>query len=182
MLRAEVSQRDTYEVLQHQFLSFDVEKLLAKVIHQELKFVRKQEVLRQQVSRLPRGQEVEWLFYQVTQGDSIHAVIDRATLKKFLLLSSYLPNDNLVLAIIRRVDVDGDAKINFMEFSDILKVSHSTLAKNPLAVRASHQPPVKKVTSPLRLTHSPRIPTPEPMPAPSEIAPSEFKISEVNRE
>ena len=33
-------------------------------------------------------------------------------MKKFLVRCSYLPNDNLILAIIRRMDLDCDAKLN----------------------------------------------------------------------
>ena len=40
-LRAEVSQRKTYEVKKFQNLPFDIEKLLAKLIHKEIKFARK---------------------------------------------------------------------------------------------------------------------------------------------
>lgn len=40
-LRAEVTQRKTYEVKKFQNLPFDIEKLLAKLIHKEIKFARK---------------------------------------------------------------------------------------------------------------------------------------------
>lgn len=47
--------------------------------------------------------------------------IDCINLKQFLIKCSYLPNDNLILAIIRRTDLDGDAKLNFREFIDALR-------------------------------------------------------------
>jgi hypothetical protein len=34
--------------------------------------------------------------------------------------NSYLPNDNLLLAVIRRIDLDCDAKLNFREFIDAI--------------------------------------------------------------
>ena len=34
---------------------------------------------------------------------------------------SYLPNDNLLLAVIRRIDLDCDAKLNYNEFMDAIR-------------------------------------------------------------
>lgn len=48
-------------------------------------------------------------------------MIDRASLKSFLLRMSFIPNDNLVLAIIRRMDLDCDAKLSFMEFVEAVR-------------------------------------------------------------
>jgi len=39
-------------------------------------------------------------------------------LKRFLIKCGVLPNDNLLLAIIRRMDLDADAKLNMKEFID----------------------------------------------------------------
>lgn len=47
--------------------------------------------------------------------------IDRNSLKSFLLRFSFVPNDNLVLAIIRRVDLDCDAKLSFLEFVEAVR-------------------------------------------------------------
>jgi hypothetical protein len=38
MLRADAAQRQTYEVQNQQYLPFDIEKLLSKLISKELKF------------------------------------------------------------------------------------------------------------------------------------------------
>jgi hypothetical protein len=46
--------------------------------------------------------------------------IDADNLKLFLVRCSYIPNDNLVMAIIRRMDLDCDAKLNLLEFIDAL--------------------------------------------------------------
>ena len=47
VLRADASQRQTYEVQPQQSLQFDVEKLLSKLIHKELRFAKQQEYLKQ---------------------------------------------------------------------------------------------------------------------------------------
>ena len=47
--------------------------------------------------------------------------IDQINLKRFLIKCSVLPNDNLILAIIRRMDLDADAKLNLKEFIDAIR-------------------------------------------------------------
>ena len=42
-------------------------------------------------------------------------------MKKFLVRCSYLPNDNLIIAIIRRMDLDCDAKLNQLEFTEAIR-------------------------------------------------------------
>ena len=42
-------------------------------------------------------------------------------MKRFLIKCSVLPNDNLILAIIRRMDLDADAKLNLKEFIDAVR-------------------------------------------------------------
>ena len=44
--------------------------------------------------------------------------IDQVNLKRFLIKCGVLPNDNLLIAIIRRMDLDADAKLNMKEFID----------------------------------------------------------------
>jgi len=38
-----------------------------------------------------------------------------------LIKCSVLPNDNLLIAVIRRIDLDADAKLNFREFIDAIR-------------------------------------------------------------
>jgi hypothetical protein len=49
-----------------------------------------------------------------------HNVVDSnfdfEKMKQFLINCSYIPNDNLILAIIRRIDLNNDAKLNMKEF------------------------------------------------------------------
>jgi hypothetical protein len=42
-------------------------------------------------------------------------------MKRFLIKCSIIPNDNLLLAIIRRMDLDADAKLNIKEFIDSVR-------------------------------------------------------------
>lgn len=47
--------------------------------------------------------------------------LDPYNIKRFLVRCSYLPNDNILIAIIRRMDLDSDAKLNFLEFNEALR-------------------------------------------------------------
>ena len=116
-LRAEVTQRDTYEVHPTQYLQYDVEKLLSKLINKELQFAIQVEGIKQDLASW--GVEERELFYEIDHDRSHY--IDKVNLKQFLMRNAYLPNDNLILAIIRRIDLDCDAQLNPGEFMDAIR-------------------------------------------------------------
>ena len=53
VLRADASQRQTYEVSPEQYLPFDIEKLLSKLLFKELKYAKDLENLKQQLACHP---------------------------------------------------------------------------------------------------------------------------------
>jgi hypothetical protein len=56
--------------------------------------------------------------------------IDQVNLKRFLIKCSVLPNEHLLVAIIRRIDLDADAKLNFKEFIDAIRpIENFTIKK-----------------------------------------------------
>ena len=101
-----------------QSLPFDVEKLLSKLIHKELRFAKQQESLKQQLAQNPEYNLQR--FFEAIDNKSVRC-IDSVNLKRFLINCSFLPNDNLLLAIIRRIDLDCDAKLNYLEFCDAIR-------------------------------------------------------------
>lgn len=105
-------------MLSSQTLQYDLEKLLAKLIYYELRFARKQEALKQDLVKQP-AYNLEKFFKEIDRDKD--KVIDRENLKRFLLRFSYIPNDNLVLAIIRRMDLDCDAKLSLTEFIEAVR-------------------------------------------------------------
>ena len=117
VLRADASQRQTYEVSPEQYLPFDIEKLLSKLLFKELKYAKDLENLKQQLACHP-DYNLQRQFWEIDRGSNY---IDCHNLKSFLIRCSYLPNDNLLMAIIRRMDLDGDARINYMELVDGLR-------------------------------------------------------------
>lgn len=74
--------------------------------------------MKRELSKMPRY-DLQKFFDQIEADGS--KMIDRASLKSFLLRMSFIPNDNLVLAIIRRMDLDCDAKLSFMEFVEAVR-------------------------------------------------------------
>ena len=42
-------------------------------------------------------------------------------MKRFMIKCSVLPNDNLLLSIIRRIDLDADARLSSKEFIDSIR-------------------------------------------------------------
>ena len=56
--------------------------------------------------------------------------IDQINLKRFLIKCGVLPTDNLLLAIIRRMDLDADAKLNLKEFIDAIRPIENFTAKS----------------------------------------------------
>ena len=115
VLRAEVSQRQTYEVLPSQSLPFDLEKLLAKLIHQELRFAATQEQLKQELTQQPRY-SMSWFFREMTGPDQSKDAVDRVLLKKFLNRFSFIPNDNLILAIKEELTLTATLSWPFLNF------------------------------------------------------------------
>ncbi len=63
--------------------------------------------------------DLELLFKQIDYKESFY--IDQFNLKSFLLKCSYIPNDNLILGVIRRADIDCDLKLNIKEFRDAIR-------------------------------------------------------------
>jgi Ca2+-binding EF-hand superfamily protein len=58
----------------------------------------------------------EHIFKEVD--DWNYKYIDPQNLKRFLIKTGVFPNDALLISIIRRFDLDADAKLNFKEFAE----------------------------------------------------------------
>lgn len=113
-LRATATQRPTYPITQKEFLPFDVERALAKLIHKELKLAHKQELVKQELSSR-YDFDVERLFREID--DWNYKYVDHKNLKRYLNKMGVAASDQNVIAIIRRFDLDADAKLNIKEFN-----------------------------------------------------------------
>mmetsp|Transcript_1336 Transcript_1336/g.1732 ORF Transcript_1336/g.1732 Transcript_1336/m.1732 type:complete len:95 (-) Transcript_1336:376-660(-) len=59
--------------------------------------------------------------------------IDKQNLKRFLRSMGHLASKQEIVAILRRFDLDGDAKINMQEFGEAIKTQLA--ASNPIKLR-----------------------------------------------
>ena len=117
-LRAAATQRPTYPVSQSEYLPYDVERLLSKLVQKELKLARESERLKQELaSRYDCN--YEHLYKEVD--DWGYKAIDSTNLKRFLIKTGVFPSDALLIAIIRRFDLDADAKLKNAEFIEGIK-------------------------------------------------------------
>jgi hypothetical protein len=108
-LRAVATQRPTYPISKTEFLPFDVERLLARLIAKELKLSRDNEKNKQDLaSRYDCCYSDLFKFID----DWNYNYIDQANLKRFLFKAGHAANSNLLISIIRRYDLDADAKLN----------------------------------------------------------------------
>lgn len=120
-------------------MPYDVEKLLARLIYKELKLAREEEMLKQQLaSRYDFS--LDLLFKTVD--DWNYKYIDQTNLKRFLIKCSVLPNDHLLVAVIRRIDLDADAKLNFKEFIDAIRPIEN------FTIKRVYKPSVKELCKP----------------------------------
>ena len=112
-----------------------MERLLAKLIHKELKLAKEEEQLKQQLASR-YDYSLDMLFKSVD--DWNYKYIDQINLKRFLIKCGIIPNDNLLISIIRRMDLDADAKLNLKEFIDAVRpVENFTQKKANKALLAS---------------------------------------------
>ena len=108
----------TYPVGPNEFLSYDVERLLSRLIFKELKLANEIEQIKQQLASR-YDYSLDLLFKNVD--DWNYKYIDQINLKRFLIKCGVIPHDSLLLAIIRRMDLDADAKLNMREFIDAVR-------------------------------------------------------------
>lgn len=117
-LRAQATQRPTYPVEKDAFLPFEVEQALAKLLGRELKLAKDSENLKQELeSRYDYNGDVLY----GTIDDINYGFIDANNLKRYLIKNGTAAKEPLLLAIIRRYDLDADAKLKKAEFVEGIK-------------------------------------------------------------
>ena len=87
---------------------------------------REQERLKQDLAKR-YDYNLNSLFKEVDDINLNH--IDSACLKRFLIKTGNFPNDNMLIAIIRRFDLDADARLKFQEFKDGIRSQIEDISK-----------------------------------------------------
>ena len=115
-LRTEVTQqRQTYSTHPSQTLSPPVERALSKLLLSEIQFHLKLEQMKIDLHQI-WDFKLSHLFKLVDHTRS--GFIDHNNMKRFLALMGHQVQSQEIFSIIRRIDVDGDQKIMFTEFSE----------------------------------------------------------------
>lgn len=129
-------------------LPFDVERALAIVIEKEIIFFREQERLKADlVTRFDFS--MQGMFREID--DWCYKYVDVKNMKRFLMKTSIYPEESVLKAIVRRSDYDGDARLNFKEFSlavqPQLEVSKYSQTTAGAVGRSSLRPPTGNTLS-----------------------------------
>ena len=114
-LRASASQRPTYTVSPNEFLPYDVERCLTKLLQKELALAGQVEMLKQD---LATSYDFSLDSCYKNLDDCNFGFIDTSNLKRFLVKCCIYASDALLIAIIRRMDLDADARLSKREFFD----------------------------------------------------------------
>ena len=129
-LRSAATQRPNQEIYQNEFLPMRVERAMSQLIFKEVKLHLKAE-------NIKRSLETSYDFSVRSAFKAIddwnYNYIDKQNLKRFLRSMGHLANKHEIVAILRRFDLDGDAKINLKEFGDSIKTQLA--CSNPVKLR-----------------------------------------------
>ena len=117
-LRAAIAQRDIYEVTKHDFLDAEIEAELTRLFEKEIALNRVTEELKQEMDAT-KNFCVKKAFRAIDDWD--YGFIDKKNLKSFLRKHNYIASTAECIAIIRRLDLDADARLSRQEFADGLK-------------------------------------------------------------
>lgn len=122
ILRRLTQERPSYRVGRYDYLPRDIEIALTAVLERELDLQRRLEILKNEL-------EVRYDYSTFAAFRSIDRYnegnINTYNLGLFLKNTGYYATEKELLAIIRRIDTDGDAKLSYSEFSEFLRSSEN---------------------------------------------------------
>jgi len=107
-----------------------VERVMSQLIYKEVKMHLKAENIKRSLES-SYDFSIKAAFKAID--DWNYNYIDKANLKRFLRSMGHVATKQEIVAILRRFDLDGDAKINFEEFGEAIKTKLA--ASNPVQLR-----------------------------------------------
>ena len=116
-LRADVTQRPSKRTLRFENLDPMVEKELAILLAKEIDFELRLEQLKQDLEKF-KVFSIRRAFKAIDYQHN--KIIDEASIRRFLKRVGHQPVKPELTAIMRRFDLDGDAKLSFTEFAEAL--------------------------------------------------------------
>lgn len=117
LLRNITLDRPSHRVGRYDLLPSDIEGCITTVMELELNLQRRQEILKSDLEA--RYDYSAYAVYKTI--DRLNdGFIDTYNLSQFLKNNGHYATERETLAIIRRIDTDGDAKLSYTEFSEFL--------------------------------------------------------------
>lgn len=118
ILRNATLDRPSRRVGRYDYLPRDIEQAMTAVIEKEVDFARKLAVLKREL-------HVQYDYSPIAAFRSVDKYnsgrVDTVALGNFLRIQGHFSNEMELLAIIRRIDTNGDAIISFDELNEFLK-------------------------------------------------------------
>ena len=138
LLRNITLDRPSFRVGRFDSLPYDIERSLVEIIEKEIDLQRRLDILK-------RDLEIRYDYSSLSAWRSVDKYndgrIDTFNLGSFLRGCGHYATETELLAIVRRVDTDGDARLSYSEFSEFLRSSNpparSTFADADRAERAA---------------------------------------------
>ena len=125
-LRAAVTQRPNNELPRHENLPMRVERALSQLLFKEVRMHLKADIMKRALENA-YDFSVQKAFRAID--DWSYGYVDSSNLKRFLRSMGHISTKQDLISILRRFDMDGDAKINMAEFALGIKSNLTTFAK-----------------------------------------------------
>lgn len=121
LLRNITLDRPSFRVGRFDSLPYDIERALVEIIEKEVDLMRRLDILK-------RDLEVRYDYSALSAWRAVDKYndgrIDTFNLGTFLRGCGHYATETELLAIVRRVDTDGDARLSYSEFSEFLRSSN----------------------------------------------------------
>lgn len=120
-LRRVTMERASFRCGRYDHLPRDIESAFTDIIEKELNLLRRLDMLKKDMSS--RYDYTAYAAYRSVDRYN-DGCIDTFALSTFLKNNGHYASEKELLSIIRRIDTDGDAKLNYEEFAEFLRLSY----------------------------------------------------------
>jgi Ca2+-binding EF-hand superfamily protein len=145
VLRHITLDRPSRRITRYDHLPRDIELSITNILEKEVDLARRLEVLKREL-------EVQYDYSPYAAFRSVDRYnsgrVDTVNTGSFLRQNGHYASELELLAIIRRIDTDGDAHVDYNEFAEFIRVTVP-------APRPPYNPPPRVPSSPVRTSNSP---------------------------
>ncbi len=135
LLRRITLERPGFRCGRYDYLPRDIEAAVTDIIEKEITLLRRLDILKKDLQS-----RYDYSSYAAFRSlDKYNdGFVNTHSLASFLKSNGHFATDKEVLAIIRRIDTDGDAKLSFEEFSDFLRISYPSSSLQEESLKRSY--------------------------------------------